>query len=202
MFNIKDMLSKIRRKKPNIKEEKEAVTEKKITTTGTALASLPTVNVQHYPTGGITSNLTAAAGNVGINGPYYGNIMTANVGAASTIYGAIPGNYGVIGITQQPSVVAFHGTSNQEIVRLERDGSVKWSNGIQIDEAAEAFGNAIKLGSEISVGITARVKREMRDTVFEELISISKEKGSLSAEDLTYLWEATKIMDKLKGAKE
>lgn len=39
----------------------------------------------------------------------------------------------------------------------------------------------------------------MRDTVFEEMISLAKEKGSLTVEDLTYLHTAAKIMDKLKG---
>jgi hypothetical protein len=46
------------------------------------------------------------------------------------------------------------------------------------------------------------VKQRMRDAVFEELIDMAKSKGSLTADDLTYLQQAAKIMDKLKGIKD
>ena len=86
-----------------------------------------------------------------------------------------------------------------EIVRLNTDGTVKWSNGINIDEAAEAFGKSLSIGVEMKAGITTRVKHEMRDSVFADLIEIAKEKGNLSVDDLTYLLEASKIVEKLKG---
>lgn len=41
----------------------------------------------------------------------------------------------------------------------------------------------------------------MRDMVFEELIDIAKENGPLSAEELTYILRASKIVEKLKGTK-
>jgi hypothetical protein len=85
---------------------------------------------------------------------------------------------------------------------LNLDGSVTWPNGIEIDEAAEAFGKSLQLGAEMRAGINKSVKLKMRDSVFEDLISIAKEKGSLTAEDLTYLLEASKIVEKLKGGKE
>ncbi len=77
--------------------------------------------------------------------------------------------------------------------------SVYWSKDIDIDEAATAFGKSIQLGAEISVGITYGVKQRMRDVVFEEIISMAQEKGSITAEELTYLHKAAKIIDKLKG---
>lgn len=92
--------------------------------------------------------------------------------------------------------------SNGEIVVLNTDGSVTWADGIQIDEAAEAFSKSLSLSAEISSGITKKVKQEMRDTVFNEIISIAKEKGPLTADELTYLLQAAKIMDKLRGGRE
>jgi hypothetical protein len=90
-------------------------------------------------------------------------------------------------------------SANQEIVRLNLDGSVSWGNGIDIDAAAEAFEKSLQMGAEMKAGISKAVKLRMRDSVFEDLINIAKEKGSLTAEDLTYLLEASKIVEKLKG---
>jgi hypothetical protein len=102
---------------------------------------------------------------------------------------------------QPPSIAQFHGTNSKEIVKINFDGSVVWAHGIEIDEAADAFAKSLTLGVEIATGITQRIKREMRDSVFNDIISIAKEKGSLTAEDLTYLLEASKIIEKLKGGK-
>lgn len=100
---------------------------------------------------------------------------------------------------QISNVVTFHGSNNKEIVRLNKDGSVTWDNGINVDEAAEAFSRSMSLGGELAAGITYGVKQRMRDTVFEEIISIAREKGNISLEDLQYLHQAAKIVDKLKG---
>jgi len=54
----------------------------------------------------------------------------------------------------------------------------------------------------MQAGITHGVKLRMRDSVFADLIEIAKEKGSLTADDLTYLLEASKIVEKLKGGRE
>ena len=89
--------------------------------------------------------------------------------------------------------------SGTEIVRLNLDGTVTWAKDINIDEAAVAFSKSISLGAEMRAGITEATKLKMRDSVFEDLINIAKEKGSLTAEDLTYLLEASKIVEKLKG---
>ena len=99
-----------------------------------------------------------------------------------------------------PHIVQFS-NNGQEIVKMKSDGSIEWANGIQIDEAAEAFGKSLAIGAEYSAGITKRVKLEMRDSVFEDLIAIAKERGSLTAEDLTFLLQGSKIVEKLKGGK-
>lgn len=90
----------------------------------------------------------------------------------------------------------------KEIVRLNFDGTVTWADDINIDEAAESFSKSVSVGLEISSGITKKVKLEMRDSIFNDLIAIAKDKGSLTADDLTYLLEASKIVEKLKGGKE
>jgi hypothetical protein len=100
------------------------------------------------------------------------------------------------------NVLTLYGPNNKELVRIEKDGSVKWNDDATVDEAAAAFAKSLSVGAERAAGITHGVKQRMRDTVFEEMISMAKEKGNLSADDLTYLWQAAKIMDKLKGVKE
>jgi hypothetical protein len=107
--------------------------------------------------------------------------------------------YPSMGVTQAPPHIFQLYQQNKEIVRLTDDGKVVWANGFEVDEAAEALGKTMVLSSEIRSGITKRVKADMRDSIFNDLISIAEKKGSLSAEDLTFLLEASKIMEKLKG---
>ncbi len=99
-----------------------------------------------------------------------------------------------------PTLSLYNGAGS-EIVRLNKDGTVTWAEDINVDEAAESFSKAISLGVEMQIGITQSVKLRMRDSVFEDLIEIAKEKGSLTADDLTYLLKASKIIEKLKGSK-
>ncbi len=89
-----------------------------------------------------------------------------------------------------------------EILHVTKTGEVIWANGINVDEAAEAFVRTIHTTMEIQSGITKKVKCEMRDSVFNELISIAQNKGALTADDLTFLLEASKIVEKLKGGRE
>lgn len=117
--------------------------------------------------------------------------MTAAVGQAI--------GTGMFTTVQQPTSVIQFQSAGKEIVKLNMDGSVTWGNDINIDAAAEAFAQSLQLGAEMRAGISNAVKLKMRDSIFEDLISIAKEKGSLSAEDLTYLLEASKIVEKLKG---
>lgn len=175
-------------------------------TAGTTVSTLPvgaTYNISNSNTvlgqggaGGVMS-----ANNVGVTGQVIFNANTA----AWTTYA---GGYGhtVTGTTmayKSPStVMTLNGANSKELVRIEKDGSVKWAEDATVDEAATAFAKTLTIGAERSAGITYGVKQRMRDAVFEEMISMAKEKGSLTPDDLTYLWQAAKIMDKLKGATE
>jgi hypothetical protein len=125
-----------------------------------------------------------------------GNTMigTVGMGGAGGAYSAITSTF-----TNQSASVITLTNNGQEIVRLNQDGTVIWAKGIDIDEAAIAFEKALIYSAELKAGITQTVKFSMRDSVFESLISIAKEKGPLSVEDLTYLLEASKIIEKLKG---
>ena len=114
----------------------------------------------------------------------------------------ISGNGYTIGTMQPPSAISVTNSNNKEIVRLNKDGSVTWADEINVDEAANAFSKSLQLGAERSAGITAGVKQRMRDTIFEEMIEMAKVKGTLTADELTYMLSAAKIMDKLKGGYE
>lgn len=138
----------------------------------------------------IVGNGTGVIGNITAANPSFGTIYSTGYGYAS------------MGVSQQSSVIAIRGTTGDEIVRLNKDGSVTWSDEIAIDAAAEAFSKTLTLGAELAAGITQSVKYKMRDSVFEDIINIAREKGSLTADDLTYLLEASKIVEKLKGPKE
>ena len=139
----------------------------------------------------IVGNGTGIVGNITAANPSFGTIYSTGYGYAS------------MGVAQQSSVISLRGGStNGEIVRLNKDGSVTWSDDIAVDSAAEAFAKTLTLGAELAAGITQSVKYQMRDSVFEDIINIAREKGSLTADDLTYLLEASKIVEKLKGPKD
>lgn len=135
-------------------------------------------------------------------GTYYttGNITSNYPGAGITSAHVTP-QYNFTA-AQPVSIITFYDSTQSEIVRLDKDGKVTWKNGIDVDLAAQAFAKSISLGAEMQAGISKSVKLSMRDSVFNDLIEIAKEKGPLSADDLTYLLEASKIVEKLKGGKE
>jgi hypothetical protein len=128
----------------------------------------------------------------------YVNISAGGVSVSN------PFNIGTFGAAMKgpsPNVLTLS-NAGKEIVRINKDGSVTWNGDTDINEAADAFSKAMSLGSEHIAGITQGVKQRMRDSVFNDLIEIAKEKGSLSADDLTYLLSAAKIMEKLKGPRD
>lgn len=92
-------------------------------------------------------------------------------------------------------------SSGKSIVQLDSDGQVVWHDDVDVDAAAQAFASSLMIGSELAAGIQRGTKMRMRDAVFEEIIQLAKSKGSLTAEDLTHLHQAAKIMDKLAGIK-
>lgn len=169
-----------------------------------------TVSIAGHAGGVNSTGLTGASGvsawNTGLNYPYLsgsvgsvGSIGTINSTGAPTTFNSAQyynGTYTIGAASPHPLVLQ---SSARTIVTLTKDGDVIWEDDATIDEAAEAFSTALQIGSEMAAGITNKVKQKMRDTVFEEMISLAKEKGSVSAEDLHYLWQAAKIIDKLKG---
>jgi hypothetical protein len=99
----------------------------------------------------------------------------------------------------QPTSLSILKADGNELLKIDQtDGTVTWASGINIDEAAKALAKSISLGAEMKAGITNRVKSEIRDTVFSNLIEIARDKGGLSVEDIEYFHRASKIMDKLK----
>ena len=98
------------------------------------------------------------------------------------------------------TIVTFTDRNGQEIVHISSKGDVVWANGYQIDEAAEAFSKSLHIGVEKAIGVNENIKRKMRDSVFEEIIKLVKETGSITADELTRYWECAKIIDKLRGA--
>lgn len=182
------------------------------TNTATVQAAQITSNVATATTivsGAMNTNAvyttTIPSGTYMSNGYTYGNITIANGGAAGAGYAGainIPSSTFTYSIPAPKNIIALHGDNNQEIVRLNRDGSVTWADEIKVDEAAESFARALTYSAEIKAGVTKGVKLRMRDSVFETLINIAKEKGPLSADDLTYLLESSKIIEKLKGGSD
>lgn len=110
------------------------------------------------------------------------------------------------GITINSSVpshlVAFYDHNGAEILRVEPDGTVIWKNGVTeeaITEAQNALSRSINLTVESKAGIVEGTKRRIRDQVFEEIIEFAKQRGALTADDLTFMLESSKIIEKLKG---
>ena len=168
-----------------------------VNTTGNITISSGASNVAPYT---INSSIMSAGSMIGAANYSYNTITTMPYAGAQGAAGSFTIGTNLHNAT---SVVAFYkGAGGGELVRLNRDGTITWSNGIDVDEAAEAFGRAISLGAEMQAGITEGTKRRMRDSVFADLIEIAKEKGTLTADDLTYLLEASKIMEKLKGGRD
>lgn len=143
----------------------------------------------------------------------WGNILNSTmntVTSTGSLYGTVTSgtstyaspNYTISNSAGNTIPLVIYDTSSREIVRLNRDGTVVWARDISDNEAAEAFSRSLQLGAEISAGITQKVKLNMRDSVFNDLIEIAKSKGSLSADDLTYLLASSKIVEKLKGKDE
>lgn len=138
-------------------------------------------------TGASTYTIPSAAG-------ISGSILTPGSGISSGTWATASTPY------VRPGAFSIS-DAGKEIVTLNKDGSVIWNEDIDIDKAAEAFSKSLVLGAELAAGITKTVKLKMRDSVFEDLIKIAEDKGSLTAEDLTYLLSASKIVEKLQGGK-
>jgi hypothetical protein len=149
------------------------------TTVSTTLAAHVTPGTATISTSAIAASSVYASN---IKSPYY----MGNISGAYT-----PGN----------NSVSFYDNKHNVIVTLTYDGEVVWADGINVDEAAEAFARAIHLGAEISANIRENVKCKIRNTVLEDLISTAKEEGPLDEEKLKSILTGFKIVDSLRGVK-
>lgn len=177
---------------------------KKLMNKSTTESSQPTTTVTNVIQSSMASGANVAnPGNSIMSTAGYSSTFTTGITTPGPLYPGTQGStYNFINTSYKPSHVFQLSNSSKEIVRMDLDGSIIWANDINIDEASEAFAKSMRLGAELCAGITKNVKLSMRDSVFSDLISIAKDKGSLTAEDLTYLLEASKIIEKLKGGNE
>lgn len=94
--------------------------------------------------------------------------------------------------------VSIYDGNNVELVCIDSNGTVTWTNNINVDAAADALGKALVLGAEIAAGLTCTKQNKIRNTLFEEIIQVAKEEGPLDADKLAFMLRSCKIMDKLK----
>lgn len=148
-----------------------------------------------------TTVTSAIAGGVTVTlpSPSYSwpNIGTTNI----TVGQVTPVSY-TIGTQESPTIISFLDINGQWLVKLNRDGTVTWADGISVSDAAKAFDEMLTLGAEQKAGITQGMKLRARDQIFEEIIRIAQERGPLSVDDLTFMLESSKIIEKLKGTNE
>jgi hypothetical protein len=164
--------------------------------------------------GSMMTNVSSAAAAAGASPHLSTSVLSSNTittnaittGTGITGHNMMPQSTAIGSISfnnqHNASIMSVHTPKNAEIVRIEHDGTIVWANGIKIDEAAQAFGTSLKLGAEYSVGLTTSVKQRIRDDIFNNIIDIARERGSLTVDDLTFMLESSKIMEKLKGDKE
>lgn len=123
----------------------------------------------------------------------------SNIWAGSAINSIYSSSYISNIKSVSPNLISISRPDGSEIVHIDENGKVVWKDGINIDAAADAISRSLYVGAERAAKITNNVKQRIRDTVFEEMIYIAKNRGSLSVDELTLMWESAKIMDKLKG---
>lgn len=95
-------------------------------------------------------------------------------------------------------IFSLYDNYGNQLLKIKKDGEIEWLREIKENEAAELFSSSLFLSAESKAGMTSVVKSKIRDQVFEYVISAATERGPLSAEELTYLYEASKIIEKLK----
>jgi hypothetical protein len=147
---------------------------------------LPASLVQYQPAGITSLNMAGAIIGTGLGAIYPGYVTTNYQSSYNTR------------MVSEKDHIKFINSAGVEIVRLNNNGSVVWANGIVPDEAIDSFRSSLEIAAEQKVGIHMGTKHRMRDSVFKDLIEVARDKGPLSAEDLTYLLEASKIVERLK----
>lgn len=219
MSMIKKLYNKLMKKQvePTIKENEDIG----MTIPKTSINTIPGYDATNTTT---TTYPYTTSGSIATSAQYTFPIhpnMTSTVATPSTTYTSVIGTTGLSGqvltsmgpVTQSYWTTPTIGTNpvihpiitlsnnSKEIVRIEVSGKVIWANGVDVDEAAQAFAKSMHIGAEMAAGLTEYAKRAIRDKLFAEIIDFAKEKGPLSAHDLQYIFDATKIMEKLSNIK-
>jgi hypothetical protein len=159
-----------------------------------------TPSILYGPNHPSTSHVVSSVGSALMGAANIVNVSTINATAAVG-HGVYTSGTGQFTFQQQqpPNILTIMDRSNKELVRITKEGEVIWADGFQVTEAAEVFSHTLHLSTELAAGVRYAVKQKIRDVIFQEMIDMAKEKGVLTADELTYLWQAAKIMDKLKG---
>jgi hypothetical protein len=162
---------------------------------GTASYSIP----------GSQSISAAAQGNtltgtVSIGNAYnWNNITNANQ-QAYNVAGTSWTNtsYPVSMNTSGNTIITIH-SATDVMVKVMSDGRIEWNQNYTVDDAARQFSQMLQMSTELACGITTKVKCEIRDSIFEEIIYICDKRGTITADDLRFMHESCKIVDKLKA---
>lgn len=174
----------------------EPVKEDKIISNKTLMTSTITSPVW-FPSSGVSASSGSYGSGITIP-PYYSS------GTGSYSRGALRGSASGPGIPLSPAkstdLFVVYDAGYKSIVSIKMDGSVIWAEDAIIDDAADKFSTMISLGIEKAAGITNKVRNDIRDVIFEEIIEIAKTSSTgITADEIQRLYEATKIMEKLKG---
>lgn len=190
MSKIKELLAKWKQA-----TEDQTIMDNTMASTTIPSKSVSSMGSTYIPTPAPAPNLTIPPGSY-LTSTGYGTAWNT---AAGTAY-INPTTYNVTFTIPPVDILKLQTITGKDIVRVTQDGEVIWADPeMNENEAAQALTRSMQQSAELKAGITKTVKSKMRDTVFEEIINIAKQKGSLTADDLTYLLEASKIIEKLKG---
>lgn len=89
--------------------------------------------------------------------------------------------------------------NGKTVVKLNRDGSVEWPGEIVPDEAAAAFGEAIRSSLPLIAGLEDAAKHIIEGNIISDLMDLADKDGPLSAEDLKMAFEHHCVMKRLKN---
>lgn len=141
------------------------------------------------------------------NQPFGPNQISTTTGPFEFNYTNIAGPI----VRSSPSITIPNGgddiitisNEGKHIVTLKGDGTVHWADGtVEIDSAAEAFGQVMKYGAVNAHGITHKVREELRiegwNAAFKHLAELAEMNGNLSFEDLTNERDYCTLVKKLK----
>lgn len=164
--------------------------------------SIPTVTNVVPPSAAnqaVYSSIIGGVSGVTVTLPPAPSHTWSNITTNVTMGQIVPPSY----ITRGPNsdiVISFLDNNGNSVVSLYVDGTVKWAKGEEnLTEAQRSFASMLTLTLEQKALVTQGMKLKTRDQVFEEVIRMARERGPLSADDLTFMLESSKIIEKLKG---